>query len=161
MTAITLRPETPADSAAVDALIGRAFGPGRYTKVSERVRERARFRADLSMCASEGGVLIGCARMWEASVNGRPVAFLGPLAVDAGARSAGTGAALVRAACEAARQAGLAAVILVGDEAFFQRAGFTAAPAAKIILPGPVDQRRVLLRWLADGEAPALDGPRL
>lgn len=156
---LTLKPETVGDAPAVDALIDRAFGPGRFTKVSERVREQAPFRRDLSVCAFEGGRLIGCARMWDVTVGGVPVAFLGPLAVEATARSTGIGAALVDTACQAAKAAGVRAVVLVGDEAYFGRVGFARDRAAKIVLPGPVDQRRVLVRWLADGDPEALVGP--
>ncbi len=155
----TFRHETAADAAAADDLIDRAFGPGRLVKVSERVRERAAFRPDLSVCAFDGAALIGVARMWDVHVGATPIAFLGPLAVDSGARNAGLGAALVEAASQAARAAGACAVLLVGDEAFFRKAGFTAAPAADIVMPGPVDQKRVLLRWLADSAQKALKGP--
>ena len=148
-TALTFRSETPADATAVNALIERAFGPGRLVKVSERVRERAHFRADLSICAFEHHRLVGVARMWDATFGGQKVAFLGPLAVDSAARSAGVGAALVNAACDAAKTAGGTAVLLVGDPPFFERLGFSAKLAADVIMPGPVDQRRVLARWLA------------
>lgn len=154
-----LAPETPPHSAAVDALIERAFGPGRLVKVSERVRERARFRPDLSVCAFEAGALVGVTRAWDVAIGDMPVAFLGPLAVEAGARRAGTGAALVEAACQAARADGACAVLLVGDMAYFGRLGFRADLAAGVVMPGPVDQHRVLLRWLAPGEPRAPIGP--
>lgn len=154
-----IRPETPADAAAVDAVVERAFGPGRLVKVSERVRERAMFRPDLSMCAIEDGAVVGCARMWDVRVGDIPITFLGPLAVEASARKSGTGAALVLAASEAAKAAGACAVLLVGDMGFFGRLGFSNDLAAGIVLPGPVDQKRVLLRWLADSPPKALIGP--
>ena len=156
MTAPSLFLETPANAAAADALIERAFGPGRLVKVSERVRESARFRPDLSFTAFQGDVLTGSVRMWDVAVGGDPLVFLGPLAVESGARNAGTGAALVNRACEAARDAGVSAVLLVGDLSYFGRAGFVAA-GPEVILPGPVDQRRVLVRWL--GPAGVLKGP--
>jgi predicted N-acetyltransferase YhbS len=154
----TLRSESPADAAAVDALVERAFGPGRLVKVSERVREHAAFRPDLSICAFEGGVLTGAARMWDVRAGDTPVAFLGPLAVEAGARKAGTGAAMVDAACEAARDAGACAVLLVGDMGFFGRLGFEADLAREVEMPGPVDRSRVLARWLASSPPQALKG---
>jgi predicted N-acetyltransferase YhbS len=157
-TALILKPETAADAAAADALIERAFGPGRLTKVSERVRERAIFRPELSICAFDGDQLIGVARMWDVTVGETTLAFLGPLAVESGARNGGAGAALVKAACDAAKAAGSCAVLLVGDPPFFERLGFTASPAAEIVMPGPVDQKRVLLRWLAPGQPKALSG---
>ena len=45
--ALTLQSERPDDGPLVDALIDRAFGPGRFTKVSERVREFAAFAPEL------------------------------------------------------------------------------------------------------------------
>jgi predicted N-acetyltransferase YhbS len=80
--------------------------------------------------------------------------FLGPLAVAADVRKFGTGGALVQAACEAAQAAGFASVLLVGDEPYFSRFGFSAAPARAVRLPGPVDQRRVLVRARCARAAP-------
>jgi predicted N-acetyltransferase YhbS len=148
--ALILHFEQPSDAPLVDALIARAFGPGRFTKVSERVREIATFAPELSVCASAGDRLLGCARMWHVRVGGRPVVFLGPFAVEQGERNAGFGARLIARACEAAKAAGHSHVLLVGDEAYFSRVGFSAAPARAVVLPGPVDQRRVLVRALSD-----------
>lgn len=156
---IEIRNERPQDAEAVEALLDRAFGPGRFVKASERVREFAEFRPDLSFCAWEGGEITGTVRLWRIAVGGRPpLAFLGPLAVEAGARRGGLGGELVERACRAAQEAGLAAVLLVGDEPYFSRFGFAAALAREITLPGPVDQRRVLLRELAPGGAEGLSG---
>lgn len=163
--ALILQPERPQDAPLVDALIARAFGPGRFTKVSERVREFATFAPELSICAwspdAKGGSrLLGVARMWRVRVGGRPVAFLGPFAVEVGERSAGFGARLVARACEAARNAGESHVILVGDESYFSRMGFEAEAARAVVMPGPVDQRRVLVRKLTP-DAGDLAGPVL
>ena len=51
LPALTLQFEQPQDGPSVDALIARAFGPGRFTKVSERVREFATFTSDLHALA--------------------------------------------------------------------------------------------------------------
>jgi len=147
---LTYAHEAPLDQPAIEALLDRAFGPGRFVKSSERVREVAEFAPELSFCAWADGELLGVVRMWRARVGATPVVFLGPLAVDAGRRSAGVGGALVDRACEAARQAGEMAVLLVGDEPYFARFGFAAAPASAVRLPGPVDQRRVLVHAFAD-----------
>jgi predicted N-acetyltransferase YhbS len=149
--ALTLQSEQPEDAAKVEALLGRAFGPGRFTKASERVRELADFAPELSVCAWDGERLLGSVRMWRVAVGGRPVVFLGPLAVEQDDRSAGVGAQLVARACEEAAAAGERQVLLVGDEPYFGRLGFSAASARDVILPGPVDQRRVLLRALKAG----------
>ena len=73
-------------------------------------------------------------------------------------RSAGLGQTLVEAACEAARAAGWKAVLLVGDAPYFTRAGFSAARTAGVAMPGPVDQRRVLLKALVEGGDEGLSG---
>jgi predicted N-acetyltransferase YhbS len=148
LPALTLQFERPEDGPLVDALVDRAFGPGRFTKVSERVREFAAFAPELSVCAWSGGRLLGCARMWRVRVGGRPVTFLGPFAVEQGERNAGFGARLIARACEAAAAAGETHIVLVGDEPYFSRVGFSRAGGSQVAMPGPVDQRRVLVRAL-------------
>ncbi|MFL5296591.1 MAG: GNAT family N-acetyltransferase [Phenylobacterium sp.] len=151
--ALAIRPETPQDGPLVDALIARAFGPGRFTKVSERVREFATFAPELSAVAwapddKTGDRILGCARMWRVRVGGQPVMFLGPFAVEQGERNAGFGQRLIQRACEMARAAGETHVLLVGDEPYFGRVGFSGAMAREVVMPGPVDHRRVLARGL-------------
>jgi predicted N-acetyltransferase YhbS len=148
LPALTLQFERPQDGPLVDALIERAFGPGRYAKSSERVREFATFAPEMSVCAWSEGRLLGCARMWRVRVGGQPAMFLGPFAVELGERNAGFGARLIARACEAAQAAGQSHVVLVGDETYFSRVGFATAPGRAVVLPGPVDQRRVLVRAL-------------
>lgn len=157
--ALTFVNETPAHAAAIEALLNRAFGPGRFAKVSERVREVADFAPELSFCALEGERLTGVVRMWRVAVGGQPIVFLGPLAVDEDQRKHGLGALLVERACAAAEAAGEAAVVLVGDLPFFQRVGFKVAPDVR--LPGPVDPRRVLARSFQDVALDGMVGPRI
>ncbi|HQR88301.1 MAG: GNAT family N-acetyltransferase [Caulobacter sp. 12-67-6] len=150
--------ETPAMETAVTALIDRVFGPGRFAKVSERLREGNHLLGDCSFVAMRGGQPVGCVRLWPVTIGGAPVAFLGPLAVDPDERSAGLGQTLVEAACEAARAAGWKAVMLVGDAPYFARAGFSASQTAGVVMPGPVDQRRVLVKALVPGGDEGLSG---
>ena len=160
--AAVLEREDPRDVwIAAGGVEGRGFtalpAGGRVGTSSLRRRALlARYRPDLSFVAFQGQTLTGCVRLWDIEVGQTPLLFLGPLAVESGARNAGTGQALVNRACEVAKAAGAAAVLLVGDPPYFSRMGFVAAGNA-VVLPGPVDQRRVLVRWL--GEAGALAGP--
>jgi predicted N-acetyltransferase YhbS len=151
---LTLVNETAANAAEIEALLNRAFGPGRFAKVSERVREIADFAPELSFCAIEAGKVVGVVRMWRIKVADQPAVFLGPLAVEESERRNGLGAQLVERACQAAKAAGEPAVLLVGDVPYFHRVGF--AIALDVTLPGPVDPRRVLSRTF-DGVA--LSGP--
>jgi len=137
--------ETPADADGVKALVLAAFGPGRFAKTAERLREGARPAA--GFVVREGERIVGSVRLWPIRVGETPALFLGPIAVDAAHRSDGMGAELVQACVDRADGLGVGGVLLVGDRAYFERFGFVGAPEA--ILPGPVDRRRVL--WLAAG----------
>ncbi|GAW42524.1 hypothetical protein SH203_02941 [Brevundimonas sp. SH203] len=145
--------ETPADAEGVDALVMAAFGPGRFAKTAERLREGSAPSA--GFVAHLEGRVIGSVQLWPVTVGETPALFLGPIAVDAGRRSDGLGAELVSACLNHARTlAGqVGGVLLVGDRAYFERFGFV--PASDVVLPGPVDRRRVL--WLATG-VPGVSG---
>lgn len=139
--------EAPADAAAVDRLVLAAFGPGRFAKTAERLRERARVAA--GFVARDGEAVIGSVRLWAITIGGTSALFLGPIAVSAASRRAGLGADLVQACVDHAGETG---ILLVGDLPWFSRFGFRPAPDAR--LPGPVDQRRVL--WRGADEAAGL-----
>ncbi len=151
-----IAPESPNDEPAVMALIDRAFGPGRYAKAAERLREGNRPLRDISFAARSGGEIVGCVRMWPIRIGQTPAVLLGPFAVDDAWRSLGLGAALIRRACRAAA-AGHAVVLLVGDEPYYGPLGFSRGPAG-VQLPGPVDPARVLIRELVSGAAAGLAG---
>lgn len=133
---------SPADAAAVEALVLRAFGPGRFAKTAERVREDASRAA--AFVTRHGGVVTGVVQLWNIRVGETPALFLGPIAVEAEAREAGLGGALVAACADWARAGGASGVLLVGDPGYFERFGFVRAEGAR--LPGPVDPKRLL--WL-------------
>jgi predicted N-acetyltransferase YhbS len=148
--------ERPKDASAVDALVLRAFGPGRFAKAAERLREGRGPCLDLSFVAWDDGRVVGSVRQWTVKVGAVPSIFLGPIAVEADYRSQGLGAALIERACEAAADAGHASIVLVGDMPLFGPHGFVPAP--RVIMPGPVDRRRVLARALMAGADEALEG---
>lgn len=142
--------ETPFDARSVDALVLAAFGPGRFAKTAERLREGATPAA--GFVVREAGRLVGSVRLWPIRVGAIPALFLGPIAVAAAQRSAGLGAALVEACLNHARAVGAQGVLLVGDPPYFARFGFAGAPAAT--LPGPADPRRVMWLPLSGVETP-------
>lgn len=144
---IDIRPERPEDAAVIEAVVAGAFGPGRLAKTAERLRERGRFRPDLSFTAWSDERLFGTVRLWSVRVGEQPVVFLGPIAVERRRRGGGVGARLVQAALDASATAGETAVLLVGDTSFFAPLGFSLAYG--IILPGPVDPSRILINALA------------
>ena len=142
VTPVRILRERSGDVAAIDALVLGAFGPGRFAKTAERLREAAALAA--GFCAFEGERLIGSVRLWSITVGAARSVFLGPIAVDVASRRGGLGADLVQACIEEAKAMKLDGVLLVGDPPYFSRFGFLPAPDA--VLSGPVDRRRVM--WL-------------
>lgn len=140
--------EKPEHRDAIERVLARAFGPGRFAKTSERVRERGAVpEPTLTRVAlNDSGDVVGVCRIWRVEA-GVPLFFLGPLAVDPSEQSAGLGLTLVREAVAACRANGGSGIVLVGAERFFRAVGFTVAPSDKLSLPGPVDPARFL--WLA------------
>jgi len=151
---ISIRTERATDVAAREALLDAAYGPARFTKPSQRLRDRR--AAALSFVAQENGRIIGTVRLWPvAAGTGRPALLLGPLAVHPDCRRRGVGAALMRRALRAAGGAGHAAVLLVGDAAYYGRFGFTAEKTGALAMPGPYERDRLLALELVPD---ALDG---
>lgn len=150
-----IRPETAALDVRINELADRAFGPGRFVKTAERLREDSAPIADLSFVALQGERILGSVRMWPIFVydgesnHYEPLVFLGPIVVDQLYRGQGIGKALIHAAVEGAFKKGLRAVLLVGSQAYFTPFGFHKAE--NMIMPGPVDPNRVLIRYCEDG----------
>jgi predicted N-acetyltransferase YhbS len=151
-------PETSADFDEVEALIETAFGPGRLAKAAERLREGRKPAQGLSVVARDDTGVVGCTRLWTIRIGEREALLLGPFAVADRWKNRGVGAAMIDAACQNAKAAGHDLVLLVGDEAYYSRMGFAPAARGAVILPGPVDGRRVLVRALKDGAADGLAG---
>lgn len=138
---VAIRAETPFDAAAIERVVMDAFGPGRFAKTAERLREGSAPAA--GWLALAGGRVVGTVRLWPVTVGEVEALFLGPIAVQADARSAGVGAMLVEAALEMAQVQGRN-VLLVGDLPYFGRFGFEVADEVR--LPGPVERTRLLWR---------------
>lgn len=155
MLDLKIAPERADQARDVDALIERAFGPGRYAKASERLREGNRQCMDLSFVAEAAGQVVGAVRLWPVRIGATRGLFLGPIAVEGAWRKHGIGADLIEHAIRAGAAAGAPFVLLVGDLPLFGPHGFEIAPHGRVSLPGPADPRRVLWRALRPG---GLDG---
>lgn len=150
-------PDAPEHAAAVDALYDDVFGPGRFAKTAERLREGNEKIPEASLVAVDDEGVAGVVRVWPVTVGERGrAAFLGPIAVAARRRGNGVAFKLMERAIGVCREQGYAAVILVGDVEYYERFGFKRSGGG-LRLPGPVDQRRVLIRELS-ARASELDG---
>jgi predicted N-acetyltransferase YhbS len=142
--AIRFSPMTEEDEPAIEKLDERAFGPGRFAKTAYRLREGVPSDLSLSFVARVGTLLIGANRMTPILIGSSPALLLGPLTVESAFRSQGVGETLVKKSLDAARGAGHALVLLVGDLDYYGRLGFTPTPRGTILMPGPVNPDRLL-----------------
>ena len=148
---VTILTEKPEDAAAIARLHERTFGPGRFVRTSERIRERMVHRLDLSYTARIGTLLVGSVRLTPIRIGDTPALMLGPLTVDPAFENRGIGRALIERSLAAAREAGHRLVLLVGDEPYYGRFGFRRVPPGRLAMPGPVDPARFLALELAEG----------
>lgn len=149
---ITLHAEQPGDAEAIERLNERAFGPGRFARTAERIREQTAIRLDLSFVARVATLLVGSVRQTPIAIDSARGLMLGPLAVEPAFRSRGIGRLLIERALKEAEAQGLGLVLLVGDHSYYGRLGFQPVPMGRITMPGPVDPARLLL-WAADDAA--------
>jgi predicted N-acetyltransferase YhbS len=156
---LTILPETPSDAPAIERLHERTFGPGRYAKTAYRVREQVAHRLDLSFTARVGTLLVGSVRLSPIRIGETKALLLGPLTVEPPFRERGVGQALIQRALEEARAKGHRLVILVGDEPYYGKCGFTRIPAGRALMPGPVDPERLLVAELAADAFAGVSGP--
>jgi len=144
--------DAPEHSDAVEALYDEVFGPGRFAKTAERLREGNTKIEDASLLAIDAEGVGGAVRVWPVTVGEKgKAAFLGPIAVAERRRGNGVAFKLMERAIGVCREKGFAAVILVGDQEYYERFGFKQAGAGRFQLPGPVDQHRILIRDLSGG----------
>jgi predicted N-acetyltransferase YhbS len=150
-----IRAEKVSDVVAREALLDAAFGDNRHARACQRLRDGRAPAEGLAFSAVSRGEIVGTLRLWHVSAGGKRALVLGPLAVDSAFRKLGVGAALITRALAAARARGHRAVLLLGDAAYYQRFGFSAAKTAELMLPGAYEQERLLGIELTPG---ALDG---
>jgi|SRR5665213_743728 len=150
-----IRSEREQDVAVRETLLDACFGDDRQERTCQRLRDGHTPAEGLAFSAMREGRLVGTLRLWRVNAGGVPALVLGPLAVNPLCRGLGMGAALVTHALTAAKARGHGAVILLGDAAYYTRFGFSAAPTAKLQLPGPFERDRLLALELREG---ALDG---
>ena len=150
--AIITRAASPHDLGAIAALQAHVFGPGRFTRSAYRVREGKGLMSRFCRVADRNGQLIASLRITEVSIGDTTgAALLGPLAVDPAFRGQGYGRKLAAEAMDEMKAAGIAVVVLVGDEPYYGRFGFKPVPPGTIQFPGPINPARILAAELKDG----------
>ena len=136
--------ETARDARAREKLLDAAFGPARFEKTCERLREGRRPAHGLAFAAHDAGQLVATLRLWDINAGGVPALLLGPLAVARSHRALCLGGRMMRHALASAALRGHRAVLLVGDADYYSRFGFSRALTQALTLPGPVEEARFL-----------------
>ncbi|HSF92866.1 MAG TPA: N-acetyltransferase [Paracoccaceae bacterium] len=151
---LEIKPETKDDYFEVEYLLDLAFAPGRTALSSYRLRDGVEPVVGLSMVARDSyGVLAGAIRYWPVKIGPKavPALLLGPVAVHPTHQGEGLGGMLIQASLERAVELGWSRVILVGDEPYYRRFGFSRAPVLGLEFPPPTNPDRILGRELVPG----------
>ena len=130
---LVIRPETPADHAAIHDITKRAFAPMVYADGNEqdligRFREAGALA--ISLVAEQDGAVVGQVTFTEAfAADGSPGWYaLGPVAVEPALQNRHIGSSLIEAGLAKLRGRDAAGCVLVGDPAYYQRFGFRLFP---------------------------------
>lgn len=154
----SLIPLDQIDPAKIEGLLDRAFEPERHTRTAYKVRQGTEWLPGLSFAALDANErLVGTLQTWpvaltDADGRAHPLLMVGPVAVLPERQGEGFGTALMLAMLTAlddlSREGGAGPLpqVMIGDEPYYTRFGFSAAPAAGWSLPGPWDPRRLLVR---------------
>jgi putative acetyltransferase len=122
----TIRPETPADHAAVRAVHLAAFPTPAEADLVDRLR--AEGDATLSLVSETWGTITGHVLLSPLKAPVRALA-LAPVATLPSHQRQGQGSALIQAAITAAREAAWDAILVLGEPAYYTRFGFSAEAA--------------------------------
>ena len=146
--------ETPDDSAEVEFLYDLAFAPGRTALSSYRLRDGVEPVRELCLVARDDyDTLAAAIRYWPVRIGeaGWEALLLGPVAVHPTLQGEGLGALLISESLQRAGELGWTRVVLVGDEPYYGRFGFTRKVAEPLEFPPPTNPDRLLARALAPG----------
>lgn len=149
----TIIPLADVNPALIEALLDRAFEPERHMRTAYKVREGSDWLPGLSFAAiDEDEMLVGTIQCWPVALTdaeGRrhPLVMVGPVAVLPEAQGRGFGKALMTASLAALDPRAPLPQVMIGDPEYYGRFwGFTNEGTQGWDLPGPFEQRRLLVR---------------
>ncbi len=152
-TPFQLSPALPSDHDAIEHLLDLSFGPQRRTKTSYRLREGSKAIAGLTQVVRDPNLgVVGAISYWPLAIGakGTRALLLGPLAVHGQRQNIGIGRFLMLETLGIAKAHGHRLVLLVGDAPYYARVGFAQVPEGQLLLPGPVDPKRLMFLELAE-----------
>jgi putative acetyltransferase len=137
-----IRPETPEDFAEIDDVVRAAFDGEDEVKLVHEIRSLEAYVPELALVAVNDDGIVGHVMLSYASLDGRRVLQLAPLAVKPGRQKQGIGDALTRRALELAEARGEPLVLVLGHADYYPRFGFERAREKGIeyFVPGVPDE---------------------
>ena len=146
MCSFIINQETIADSIALVNLHSKLFGPARFTRAAHLIRENGCHRLDLCFTIYKNNNLIGSIRITPILIGQKKALLLGPLAIDHNYHGIGLGSKLMKKSMKniLAKKLDDELIFLIGDFAYYNKFGFKHIDASNIILPSPVDKKRIL-----------------
>jgi putative acetyltransferase len=145
-----VRPETPDDVEAIEAVTVAAFCEAPHTSHTEQHIVRALRESEalsVSLVAECDGKVVGHVAASRVTLtDGTPDWFgLGPVSVLPAWQGRGIGSALMEACLTRLRERGARGCLLVGEPGYYQRFGFR--PLSGLILPGVPTEYFIGLNW--------------
>ncbi|CRY56154.1 MULTISPECIES: GNAT family N-acetyltransferase [Yersinia] len=132
-----IRVEIPVDAPGIDALLRQAFKRDDEAELVQQLREDGLLTLGIVATDDEGGV-VGYAAFSPVEIGGedRQWVALAPLAVEESLRRQGLAEKLVYEGLDSLNEFGYAAVVVLGEPAYYQRFGFV-----------PAAQHQLTCRW--------------
>lgn len=149
---LIVRPETPADYAAVALIHQRAFGRESEARLVAAIRESDNYFPALSLVAVLDEAFVGHIIFSRCHIQSAEQSFpalaLAPLAVLPEFQNRAVGTALMWEGLNACRKGRHEIVIVLGHPDYYSRFGFTPASAFGILPPFPVDDAAFMAQGL-------------
>jgi putative acetyltransferase len=152
---VAVRPEQPADHAAIAQVNRLAFERDSEAELVARIRAGDSFDPALSLVALQRDEVVGHILFSpihiETSTGDVAALALAPMAVRPRVQRRGIGSRLVRAGLDAAHRSGHKAVIVVGHPNYYPRFGFIPASRFGLSAPFPAPDEAFLALELEPG----------
>ncbi|CNG27501.1 MULTISPECIES: GNAT family N-acetyltransferase [Yersinia] len=154
-----IRVEIPVDAPGIDALLRQAFKGDDEAELVQQLREDGLLTLGIVATDDEGGV-VGYAAFSPVDVGGedRQWVALAPLAVEEGLRRQGLAEKLVYEGLDSLNEFGYAAVVVLGDPAYYQRFGFVPAARHQLTCRWPDTEEAFQVYALAEDALTDADG---
>ncbi|WP_437613411.1 GNAT family N-acetyltransferase [Erwinia sp. V71] len=151
-----IRTEIGVDAAGIDSLLRRSFATEAEAELVHQLREDGLLTLGVVATDDEGQVL-GYAAFSPVTLQGEDKQWvaLAPLAVDESVRRQGIAQQLIYEGLDTLNEFGYAAVVVLGEPAFYSRFGFEPAVRHQLHCKWPDSEAAFQLYKLADN---AFDG---